>query len=74
MDLLFFEDGLVDTSEKYIEMCASAKVIQHEWNFKVEITSLILLMEKPEVVWISTKRIHKYYLVAWTGSITGDIH
>ena len=27
---------IVDTSEKYIKMCESAKDIQRQWNFKIE--------------------------------------
>ena len=31
---MYLEDGLVDTSEKYIKMCESAKDIQRQWIFK----------------------------------------
>ena len=33
---MYSEDGKVDESEKYISMCASAKDIQLQWNFKIE--------------------------------------
>jgi hypothetical protein len=31
---MYSEDGLVDTSEKYIKMCSLAKDIQRQWVFK----------------------------------------
>jgi hypothetical protein len=31
---MYLEDGYVDTSEKYIKMCASAQEIQRKWVFQ----------------------------------------